>query len=1306
MVTILLQIQFDDMRGICLLLFFIGFRLAAQPIYTFSHLTTNDGLSNNTVLSINQDQLGRIWMATYDGLCVYDGMRMHIIRYEPKGYHQNLPKGIALDLQIDENNFVWVRYDNNQLVRILNQDGNCCYYTLPNSTQNSSVELYVSREAKLLVKADSVFYSYNATEDAFKKLQKNHYLINEWKNNELLKVKLQQQLQQQHPDIDIHNMQVDWDKDCVLITTINSGVWYLPSLSSTQFIHYSMQSDDDEKIATNEVYAAFMDRENNLWIGTKDEGINIGRPNNSRVTVTIHYHSNDSTISMNTIRAMLQDNKGRLWLGTYNNGLLVGSGERFKKITLSKIKGDKWDWVRSIYQDVRGTVWVGTYDGLCCFRDGSNQITYFDGRSDEISRIYSFASDKNGKLLMGGWKGIQLLNPKEDSFTNYLEKVNLPDINVRKLFFDSKGYLWVATETQGVYRINYKHSTIEAHYTETSSSRQISSNSVFDIIEDTKGNIWLGTFGGVNCINKKGDVKLLPLLNRELPTTLVYKLYVDDAQQLWLSTSKCIAKYDIINRTTRIFGENDGFTLANYTEGAGFFDNESRMYFGGVGGLISFNPDNIKPDEVIPNLFSDHLVVDNQTKNTWQADSVYAFSYATQAIELDLHAVLMNGLDNAQIAWKLQPLDDTFHIQKGHLAHVKYSDLPAGQYHLKVKGANADNYWSKTDTVLSFTIAKPFWFSFYFYLGAVVFVLILILAIVRIRYVNMRKQKEELEKLVGQRTDKIAKQKGDLQKAFSDLERKSDKVQAQRDQILAQHAHLLEMNTKYEEANLLKEKFFTNVSHDIRTPLTLISGPLSEILKDKTIHQPTKEKLHRMERNVNYIIQLLDQVLDKKSLELGGLKRINTRGDLVDICRCVLNSFRDQVEINDQQLQFHTNQTSLFTNFDFDKLQQIIYNLLANAIKFTPPGGIIQCNLIIEPSHFLLEIIDNGIGMPKNRIEHIFDRYYQINKSSDSAPGNGIGLSMVKEFVSLLKGEVEVESEMEKGSSFKLCFPLVDHMEENPSYNNLHVEVENSAVNHPDKNTILIVEDNVELQQYLVELLGVKYKVVLTNNGLDAKHLLAKNKSVDLILSDWMMPVMDGISLCKYVKRKSQLSKIPFILLTALGDVENEKEGFTAGVDEFVSKPFDPELLHLKINNLIKRSNQIEHSLKVEAIVQPAKSKESSYDEKLVRKINEILSVQTSNADFNQQILAEELGVSQMQLYRKVKEHMQNTPNELIRSYRVKMAKALLSEGKFSVNEVSFMVGFNDPKYFSRCFTKEYGISPNSFRKQATEMQV
>ena len=1294
------------MRGICLLILFIGFRLTAQPIYTFSHLTTNDGLSNNTVLSINQDHLGRIWMATYDGLCVYDGIRMHIIHYEPKGTQQNLPKGIALDLKIDENNFVWVRYDNNQLIRILNQDGKCCYYTLPDSTLNSSVELFGSREAKLMVKADSTFYSYNANQDAFNKLEKNHYLINEWKNNELLKVKLQQQLLQQHPDIDIHNTQVDWDTDCALITTINSGVWYLPSLSSTQFIHYSKQSNDDEKIASNEVYAAFMDREQNLWIGTKDEGINIGRPNTSKVTVTNHYHSNDSTISMNTIRAMLQDNKGCLWLGTYNDGLLVGSGESFKKISLSKTKGDKWDWVRSIYQDDKGIIWVGTYDGLCCFKNGSHQITYFDSLSDETSRIYSFASDKNGNLLMGGWKGIQQFNPEEGSFNDYLEKANLPDINVRKLFFDSKGYLWIATEAQGVYQINYERSIIESHYTETSLGKQISSNSVFDINEDSKGNIWIGTFAGVNCIDSMGDVKLLPSLNKELPTTLIYKLYVDYAQQLWLSTSKCIAKYDINNQITRVFGENDGFSLNNYTEGAAFFDNESQIYFGGVGGLISFNPDNIKPDEVIPKLFSDNLVVDNQSQNSWQADSVYAFSYSTKAIELDLHAVLMNGLDNALIAWQLQPFDDTFHIQKGHLARVKYSDLPAGQYHLMAKVANADNFWSKTDTVLSFTIDKPFWYSFYFYLGAVAFVLILILVIVRIRYVNMRKQKEELEKLVAQRTDKIAKQKGDLQKAFSDLERKSDKVQAQRDQILAQHAHLLEMNTKYEEANLLKEKFFTNVSHDIRTPLTLISGPLSEILKDKTIHQPTKEKLHRMERNVNYIIQLLDQVLDKKSLELGGLKRIDTRGDLVDICRCVLNSFRDQVEINDQQLQFHSNQTFLFTNFDFDKLQQIIYNLLANAIKFTPPGGIIQCNLNIGQSHFQLEIIDNGIGMPKNRIEHIFDRYYQINKSSDSAPGSGIGLSMVKEFVSLLKGEVEVDSEMEKGSSFKLRFPFVNHFEEKESTNNAGIEVKESLDNHPDKNTILIVEDNVELQLYLVELLGVKYKVILTNNGLEAKQMLAKNKSVDLILSDWMMPEIDGISLCKYVKRKSQLSKIPFILLTALGDVENEKEGFTAGVDEFISKPFDPELLHLKINNLIKRSNQIEHSLKVEAIVQPAKSNESSYDEKLVRKINEILSAQTQNSDFNQQVLADELGVSQMQLYRKVKEHMQSTPNELIRSYRVKKAKALLSEVKFSVNEVSFMIGFNDPKYFSRCFTKEYGISPNAFRKQASEVEV
>jgi DNA-binding response OmpR family regulator len=313
---------------------------------------------------------------------------------------------------------------------------------------------------------------------------------------------------------------------------------------------------------------------------------------------------------------------------------------------------------------------------------------------------------------------------------------------------------------------------------------------------------------------------------------------------------------------------------------------------------------------------------------------------------------------------------------------------------------------------------------------------------------------------------------------------------------------------------------------------------------------------------------------------------------------------------------------------------------------------------------------------------------------------------MVKEFMKLLGGEISVDSKPGQGSRFTLYFPIqksvfVNKEDAKHISDTMHVDVLQSDTS--GKHTILVVEDHEGLKNYLVELLAKQYKVVSVNNGEEARLLLRKNKTFDLILSDWMMSEMDGISLCKYVRKKSSLSTIPFILLTALGQIENLKEGYGAGADEYISKPFKPELLFLKIEKLLRQNKQIEQAVKVGSMVQPTRKNETSFDEKLVKRITGILDEQLSNTEFNQQMLANELGVSQMQLYRKVKEYMQTTPSDLIRSMRLKKAKLLLENKSFTVNEVSYKVGFNDPKYFSRCFTIENGISPSAFRKDKVD---
>ncbi len=1285
--------------------YFISFILIAivlnvysQDQYSFNQLTTSDGLSNNTVLDIDQDEYGRIWFATYDGLSIYDGNRFEVIRYEPKDTKENIPKGRATEILIDKNGLKWILYENYQLVRILNDKGVCKTYTIPEVPKGEDLEIFKGIDNDIIVKSDSAYFTYDSNDDVFKNLYPPSEEIQYFNQNQSIINSVEEYFVRKYPNVKVHDVKINHEQNNILVETLNSGLWILNDFDKGRSLNFNKLISYNKQISANEVYCSFIDRENNLWIGTKDCGVNLGRNMHALADEIGFIRDKGDNYSFSTVRAIIKDIKEKIWIGTYSNGIVSIQDGKCKRYSLSKEKGDEWDWIRNIYQDSNGFIWIGSYGGVCRLDSNGENPKFYNLNH---TRIYSIEEDDHNNIFFGAWGGIEYLDAKSQKIIDLDSLLSMTGIHVRKLHFDKKGYLWVGTESSGVYKVDVKGRKVKNHYTEDNINQtRLSSNSIFDISEDKKGNIWLGTFGGVNKINNNGKVDLLSEINEKLPTTLIYKMYWDSKDALWFSTATCLAKYIPVSNNVRIYDARDGFKLNDYTEGAGFQDRFGNLYFGGKGGCIYFDPADIRINKELPNIYLSKCVLNHKTEINIMHQSLNEFSVFTKDIDFELNSVLINEQGKTSIAWGLFPFDKKFNISSKSNLNIQYSNLSPGNYRLIVKGKNADNQWSEEKEVLSFIIPPPFWQNFYFYLACIVVLAISIVVVVRVRFSIIKKKNDQLQELIVQRTEKINKQKNDLQRYNAELEEKSKKVAAQRDKILAQNDHLIEMYKKYEEANLLKQKFFTNVSHDIRTPLSLIYGPLSELIHDESIDVEVSDKLERMMYNVNYITQLLDQILDKKKLEIGGLQRINTHGDVVEVCKDVVDSFRDQVEVNNQELRFSTSHTSYHCLFDHDKLQQIIYNLLANATKFTETNGIIDCDLKINESSFTIEISDNGIGISEDRLDYIFDRYYQINKT-DENKGSGIGLSMVKDFVKLLEGNIKVDSEQGKGSKFSMTFSLSHPMISNIDTNDSEVEeqADTDTINNDNRKSILVVEDNIELQLYLAELIGKKYNVVIADNGKQAIKILKKNKSFSVIISDWMMNEMDGIALCKYVKSKSGLHQIPFVLLTAMKQLENQKEGYAAGVDEYISKPFEPELLFLKIENLIQRSLEIQKAVEVNSIIQPKEKNETSFDEKLVKKIGDILDEEIGNPEFNQTILAEKLGVSQMQLYRKVKEHMQATPNELIRTTRIKKAKLLLNKGNFTVNEVSFMVGFNDPKYFSRCFTKENGISPAFYRK-------
>lgn len=1287
----------------CLFVCCVFFHLSAISQFKFQQVTTENGLANNTVLSITEDNYGRIWFATYDGLSFFDGFEYHSVRPFQSVNEERVAFGSALKLLVDFEGNVWTLYENGQLIRILNDNGRSEFFNCLFDEKVTVSNINLSVDNELVAKINGAYYKYDS------KNSKLHAIDSIKFQERRSDKEIRKEFKTIYPKAEIYSVYFPKNDKDIWISTVNMGVFYIPKGDLSRFNNYSLNSQDPYKISNDEVYCVYKDSNGNIWLGTKNTGLNVSFVNNFKVNVCQINNIGNERFNP-TVRAILYEENGTTWLGTYNKGIVVKIGEKYHQIRLSGDgRSDKWDWVRSIYQGKDQYIWVGTYAGLCRIHPKSHRIKYWSvGRSNTLpstGRIYSIVEDGNENLYLGEWGALEYFDRSKNSFTRIDSTIGIANRNIRKLYLQNDRFLWIGTETQGVFVLDKRSNKIIRNFRQTDSESGINSNSIFDIYGNKEGDVWIGTFGGLNCINKEGKLKEYNFLDMNLPSNLIYRIYEDDSNHVWCTSPKGIVKLNRNTNKVRFYDSDDIGCIYEFVEGAGFQDSKGRLYFGGCNGIVSFHPDSIQSSYIVPKPMIESLLVNGNPydKTLINRDSNMIFSFWENDISIDLKAIQINSPQKNKLAWQLEPKENSFKIFNGPATRVSYQNLPHGKYKLLVRSANADGVWSEEQQMISFVIEKPIWLELYFIIACAIFIILSVVVLGRVRLCQIKRKNDKLELTVRKRTLKIERQKQKLNKANKSLEEKNAEISAQRDQILAQRDHLLEVHDKLERANDLKQKFFTNISHDIRTPLTLIKAPLFDMLKDSNVPEDLLMNLKLIERNTNYVLKLVNQVLDVKKIELGGLEPVYTYGDIVDVCRKLVQNFNQQAITKDLNLYFLSEQKKFQCRFDFDKLQQILYNLIANAIKFTAVGGRIQCELKLNENGFSLKVTDDGIGIPEDRIPYIFDRYYQVGKSNESDnQGTGIGLSLVSDFVKVLNGTIDVISNAGIGSSFVLNFPFTV---------NETIEIQDKISNHtseePDINVeskndinILIVENNEELRHYLYKLLSRKYNVTLLENGKQAIKYLSKNKNIALILSDWMMPEMDGVELCKAIKKKHKLRNIPFVILTALTSNENQKEAYKVGIDEFIKKPFNPDLLIVKIHSLLQRNNQIKEAANTDAMTLPENKKVVTYDEKIFAKLKQMMEKNLSDSNFGQNELASELGMSSMQLYRKLKGMTKMSPNEFIRSFRINRSKQLLASKGITINEISDMVGFNDPKYFSRCFTKEVGQSPTKFRSE------
>ncbi|HER08387.1 MAG TPA: response regulator, partial [Bacteroides sp.] len=665
---------------------------------------------------------------------------------------------------------------------------------------------------------------------------------------------------------------------------------------------------------------------------------------------------------------------------------------------------------------------------------------------------------------------------------------------------------------------------------------------------------------------------------------------------------------------------------------------------------------------------------------------------------------------------------------------ISYTNVPSGTYTLKILGTNSDGIWSRTPTMIAIEVRPPFWQTFWFKLVIVAAIMLIFLSILRVRTQMLTNQKRVLEQEVEERTRDLKEANSMLEQKQEEIVKQSEKIARQRDNLSEQNKVLEEqkneiqlMAERLHESDQMKLKFFTNISHEFRTPLTLIMGPTEKLMRQNDFGDSPKIKreLELIYRNERRLFKLINQLLEVRRVETGNLKLEVARDDLIAYLQGIYELFLPYAEKKEIDFQFMTDLSGLEIYFDADKVEKIFYNLLSNAFKHTPKRGkvVLETGISVHKGQEMVRITvsDTGPGIPEEHLTHIFDRFFQItNKHRSGKISSGIGLSLSRDLVERHYGEIQVQSDGQSGTTFHVFIPLSEACyqpgeimepaegEYSMEYINSMIEIYDYFVDDPhgaplvgeDLFRILVVEDNLDMQKYLYNELSESYNVLLAQDGEEGIEISRQNLP-DLILSDIMMPGMDGLEFCKHLKSEELTSHIPIILVTAKSGKENEIVGFELGIDDYITKPFDADVLKLKIRNILESRKQIALKFFSASNYIPDNIKINQIDQGFLEKFVKLVEDNIDDSELSGDMIACELGMSKGNLYKKLKTLTGMTVNIFVRSIRLKVAARMLRQGRYNISEVAYAVGFNNPKYFSTCFSEMFSMAPKEYMRSA-----
>ena len=1322
---------------------------------TFSYISINEGLSQSTVFSIDQDKRGNMWFATYDGVNKYDGYAFTVYQH-----NEDDPNSIANDIsrivKTDSQGRVWIgtrdglsRYDEEKdIFQNFFYEKNGKHLQVNGIEEISPEQLLIStpeglimfdiKESKFIDDSfstamhktiastlyrqdDQIYigtstdglYTYSITQKTFEKvipilgtkqiqaiLQQSPTRI--WVATEgaglfLINPKTKEIKNYLHSPSNPKSISSNYIRSLAMdsqnrlwIGTFNDLNIYHEGTDS--FASSSSNPVENGSLSQRSVRSIFMDSQGGMWLGTYFGGLNYYHPIRNRFK-NIRNIPYKNSLSDNVVSCIVEDKDKNLWIGTNDGGLNLYNPitQRFTSYTLQEdesARGIGSNNIKAVYVDEKKSlVYIGTHaGGLSILHRNSGQVENFNQRNSQLvnENVYAILPDGEGNLWLGTLSALVRFNPEQRSFTTIeKEKDGTPVVSkqITTLFRDSHKRLWIGGE-EGLSVFKQEGLDIQkASILPVSNVTKLFTNCIY---EASNGVIWVGTREGFYCFNEKDkQIKRYNTTNG-LPNNVVYGILEDSFGRLWLSTNRGISCFNPETEKFRNFTESDGLQSNQFNTASYCRTSVGQMYFGGINGITTFRPELLLDNPYTPpvvitklQLFNKVVRPDDETgiltKNISETKSITLKSWQTAFSIEFVVSNYISGQHNT-FAYKLEGYDKEWYYLTDSRT-VSYSNLPQGTYQFLVKAANSDGKWNPIPTALEI-IVLPIWYKtwwallifFATFAGFITFVF---------RFFWMRKSME----------------------AQLEIERRDKEHQ--------------------EEINQMKMRFFINISHELRTPLTLILTPLQEII-NKISDRWTRNQLEYIQRNANRLLHLVNQLMDYRRAELGVFELKAKKGNAHQLIQDNFLFYDKLARHKKITYTLHSELEDKEVLFDANYLELIVNNLLSNAFKYTESGQSITVTLKEENGWLLLQVSDTGIGIPINKQGKIFERFYQIESEH---VGSGIGLSLVQRLIELHHGRIELDSEENKGSTFSVYLPqdlsvykpseLASNNEQNEeeqvySTNSKAMyfidteKVENESVESGDKKrgTILIVEDNNEIRRYLSNGLADLFNTLEAGNGEEALEKL-KDNEVDVIVTDVMMPVMDGIKLCKNVKQNIRTCHIPVIILSAKTDIKDQMEGLQMGADDYIPKPFSLAILTTKIQNMMRTRRRMLDKYAKSLEVEPEKITFNAMDEALLKRAMAIVEKNMDNIEFSTDEFAREMNMSRSNLHLKLKAITGESTIDFIRKIRFNEAAKLLKDGRYTVAEVSTMVGFNTPSYFATSFKKYFGCLPTEYIKKS-----